>query len=289
MTYSVAAFYRFVAVDDPQAERDELDAFCRNADLIGTILLAHEGINGTVAGAAASIHELLSRLGERLGLSDRDIKRSETEIAPFKRLRVRVRPEIITMRASEADPAHRTGRHVSAVEWNELIANPDVLILDTRNRYETVIGTFERAIIPPIDQFTEFKDFIDRELDPRKHQQIAMFCTGGIRCEKASAYMLARGFAEVMQLDGGILRYLEDVPSGASRWKGDCFVFDGRTALGADLSHGRWESCFGCGGPISETERESDRYEAGVSCPRCHVTLTPDRADRLRRRHRDMS
>ncbi|WP_062011206.1 rhodanese-related sulfurtransferase [Aureimonas sp. AU4] len=289
MSYAVAAFYRFVALSDPGSDRDDLDAFCRSAGVIGTILLAEEGINGTVAGGPEEVEALVSKLRERFGLRDGDIKRSVADSAPFKRLRVRVRPEIITLRAPEADPTKRTGRHVSAAEWNQLVDDPDVLVLDTRNRYETEIGTFEGAVVPPIDQFTDFKDFVDRELDPARHRRVAMFCTGGIRCEKASSYMLARGFSDVAQLDGGILRYLEDVPTQETRWKGDCFVFDGRTALGHDLARARWDSCFGCGGPIDEEARQSADYEPGVSCPRCRSRLSTERAERLRRRHREMT
>lgn len=289
MDYAVAAFYRFVALSDPGSDRDDLDAFCRSAGVIGTILLAEEGINGTVAGGPEEVEALVSKLRECFGLRDGDIKRSVADSAPFKRLRVRVRPEIITLRAPEADPNKRTGRHVSAAEWNQLVDDPDVLVLDTRNRYETEIGTFEGAVVPPIDQFTDFKEFVDRELDPARHRRVAMFCTGGIRCEKASSYMLARGFSDVAQLDGGILRYLEDVPTQETRWKGDCFVFDGRTALSHDLARARWDSCFGCGGPIDDEARQSADYEPGVSCPRCRSRLGTERAERLRRRHREMT
>lgn len=289
MTYAVAAFYRFVPVKDPNAERIFLEQFCREQDIVGTILLATEGVNGTIAGTDQAVERLLSELQRRLGVRERDVKLSQAAAPPFRRLRVRVRPEIITLRAPEADPTRRTGRHVSAAEWNRLIDEPDVVVIDTRNRYETDIGTFEGALVPPLDQFTDFKTYVDRELDPMRHRRIAMFCTGGIRCEKASAYMLAHGFEDVVQLDGGILRYLEETPVEATRWKGECFVFDGRTAVGHDLGRGRWDSCFGCGGPIDHDAKRSADYEPGVSCPRCKATLTPEREDRLRRRHRAMT
>jgi UPF0176 protein len=235
----VAAFYQFLAVPDPEGLREALLPVCETLDLRGTILLAPEGINGTLAGAPEAIDgfiAILQRGGDQIPAFTLDVKYSQAGDEHFDRLKIRVKGEIITFNRPEADPTIRTGAYVAAADWNALLDDPDVTLLDTRNGFEVAMGSFEGAIDPELTSFSQFPEFVRATLDPAKHPKIAMFCTGGIRCEKASAYMLEAGFAEVFQLQGGILKYLEDVPADKSRWRGDCFVFDRRVALGHGLA-----------------------------------------------------
>jgi len=239
MTCKVAAFYQFAALPDYRELREPLRAFCARLALKGSVLLAQEGINGTVAGTPEAIgafaHELAH--GDMFGgrLDNLELNFSTAAAMPFGRLKVRLKKEIVTLGDAAADPTKQVGTYVDAAEWNALIAAPDTLLLDTRNAFEVAMGTFEGAVDPDIKSFGQFKDFAAAQLDPAKHRRIAMFCTGGIRCEKASAHLLARGFAEVYHLKGGILKYLEQVPETQSRWRGECFVFDERVALGHGL------------------------------------------------------
>jgi len=235
MPYKVAAFYQFVALPDFRELREHLRAFCASLGLKGSVLLAAEGINGTVAGSEDGIAALVEELqqgtlfGGRLG--NLDLKYSQSQAMPFGRMKVRLKKEIVTLGDKTADPTRQVGIYVEPSEWNALLASPDTLVIDTRNAFEVAIGTFEGAVDPKIASFGRFRDFVAQHLDPAKHRKIAMFCTGGIRCEKASALLLARGFAEVYHLRGGILKYLEEVPEAESRWRGECFVFDERGAL----------------------------------------------------------
>jgi UPF0176 protein len=231
MTYTIAAFYRFVALSDPLALRDELRTAFNEDDLCGTVLIAGEGVNGTVAGSCETIDRLLDMLAEKTGLDRADVKFSVAEERPFGRLKFQVKREIIAFRKAEVDPT-QAGNYVQPEEWNALIADPEVLLLDTRNRYEIDLGTFAGATDPGIETFSDFVTYVRENLNPTKHRKVAMFCTGGIRCEKASAFMLQEGFSEVHHLQGGILKYLEDVPEQASQWRGTCFVFDRRTSVG---------------------------------------------------------
>jgi UPF0176 protein len=243
MAYRVAAFYQFAALPDFRELRQPLRELCGALGLKGSVLLAHEGINGTLAGTGEGIAAFVDALqhGELFGgrLDNPEIKYSTAETMPFQRLKVRLKKEIVTLGEAGVDPGKRVGTYVDAAHWNELIADPETLVLDTRNTFEVAIGTFEGAVDPGIKSFGEFKKFAAQKLDPARHRRIAMFCTGGIRCEKASAYLLARGFAEVFHLKGGILKYLEGVPEAESRWRGECFVFDERVALGHGLRERR--------------------------------------------------
>jgi UPF0176 protein len=229
--YTVAAFYRFFALTDPQALRDELHETFALSDLRGTTLLAPEGINGTMAGQVETMDRFLSLLEDRAGLDRAEVKFSTSEMPPFRRLKFKRKREIITFRADAPVDPTRPGTYVEAARWNELISSPDVLLLDTRNTYETEIGTFDGAVMPPLEKFSDFAQWVQEHLDPARHTKVAMFCTGGIRCEKASAYMLQQGFPEVYHLRGGILRYLEETPAEQSQWKGDCYIFDERVAV----------------------------------------------------------
>jgi UPF0176 protein len=239
MPLKVAAFYQFAALPDFRELREPLRAFCAGLGLKGSILLAHEGINGTLAGEPAAIDALVEELqtGALFGgrLDNLELKYSQAAAMPFARLKLRLKKEIVTLGDAAADPTRQVGTYVEPGEWNALIAAPDTLVIDTRNAFEVAMGTFEGAVDPGIKSFGQFKEFAARQLDPAKHRKIAMFCTGGIRCEKASAYLLAQGFAKVYHLKGGILRYLEGVPQQDSRWRGECFVFDERVALGHGL------------------------------------------------------
>ncbi|MBD2749051.1 rhodanese-related sulfurtransferase [Microvirga sp. BT688] len=239
MTYKVAALYQFVPLPDFRELKDPLHALCLDLGIKGTLLLAHEGINGTVAGTGEGIDSLMTELraGALFGsrLDNLELKFSAASEMPFKRMKVRLKKEIVTLGDPQIDPLRRVGTYVSPAEWNRLLEEPGIVLLDTRNGFEVEMGTFEGAVDPRIKRFSEFKDFVKNELDPAKHRKVAMFCTGGIRCEKASAYMLNQGFEEVFHLKGGILKYLEDTPEAESRWKGECFVFDERVALGHGL------------------------------------------------------
>ena len=239
MPIKVAAFYQFAALPDFQQLREPLRALCTNLGLKGSVLLAHEGINGTLAGSDEAIAACVKELqqGALFGgrLDNLELKFSGAAAMPFQRLKVRLKKEIVTLGDSAADPTQRVGVYVDPADWNALMAAPDTLVIDTRNAFEVAMGTFPGAIDPGIDRFGQFREFAASRLDPARHRKIAMFCTGGIRCEKASAYLLSRGFSEVYHLKGGILRYLEGVPQAQSRWRGECFVFDDRVALGHGL------------------------------------------------------
>jgi UPF0176 protein len=245
MPYKVAAFYQFAALPDFRELREPLRAICAELKLRGSVLLAHEGINGTLAGSAEAIAALVEELrrGALFGgrLDNLELKFSHASAMPFQRLKIRLKKEIVTLGDAGADPTRQVGIYVDPSDWNALIATPDTLVIDTRNAFEVAMGTFAGAVDPAIKSFGQFKDFAARHLDPSKHRRVAMFCTGGIRCEKASAYLLSRGFAEVYHLRGGILKYLEGVPEAESRWRGECFVFDDRVALGHGLRERRTE------------------------------------------------
>lgn len=271
--YKVAALYKFVALPNYEQLQAPILAFCKSHHIRGTLLLADEGINGTVAGPHEGIEALLIYLQSDSifegGFEGIDIKLSYASKPPFLRMRVRLKQEIVTLRAPEASPARQVGTYVAPDDWNDIISDPDMVVIDTRNDYEVSIGTFKGAVDPKTTSFTEFKDFVSDNLDPKVHKKVAMFCTGGIRCEKASSYMLAHGFEQVYHLKGGILKYLEDVPETQSLWEGDCFVFDERVAVGNGLKESAYTQCHACRHPLSESERASVDFIQGVQCPYC--------------------
>ena len=288
MDSTVATFYQFVDLPDFEAKRVPLKEHCERHSVQGTIILAHEGINGTIAGPSAGVESVLEfiRSDERLaGLSARI---SDTERITFHRMKVVLRPEIVTLGAPEADPREAVGEYVEPSEWNALISDPGVTVVDTRNDYEVGMGTFIDAIDPKTGSFGEWPEYVQQNLDPKKHPKIAMFCTGGIRCEKASSYLLKHGFREVFHLRGGILNYLQKMSEAESLWEGDCFVFDHRVSVKHGLEQGVHEICFGCRWPLTAGEMQLPQYEAGVSCSRCAEGLTPERRERLRERHRQV-
>ena len=286
---AVASFYRFTELAEPQALRDTLAARCAEFGLRGTILLAAEGINATVAGPAHGVEGLLAHLARLPGLDALRVARSQAPRNPFRRLKVRLRPEIVTLGIPGIAPQRRTGTHVTPREWDALLADPRVVVLDTRNDYEFRIGHFERAEAPPIGHFREFPRFVAARFAADERPPVAMFCTGGIRCEKASAYLLEQGFDEVYQLDGGVLRYLAETPAGESRWQGDCFVFDERVAVDGELRPAGYEQCPGCRRPVGEADRRAPGYEAGISCPACHTSLSAAQRRAAAERRRQMT
>ena len=278
MTQIVATFYKFVALPDFAEKQQLLLSYCQKQGIKGTILLAAEGINGTIAGATReSIDAVLTFICSDPRLADLEYKLSYADSPPFERIKVRLKREIVTLGLPEVDPNERVGTYVSPQEWNVLISDPDVTIIDTRNEYEVDIGTFKGAQNPQTQSFNQFPDYIERNLDPAKHKKVALFCTGGIRCEKASSFMLSQGFAEVYHLKGGILKYLEEVPAEQSLWQGECFVFDERVAVQHGLEPGTYELCRSCGYPISQEDKASSKYEAGISCPNCYDRLTEEK------------
>ena len=284
----VLAFYRFTPIADPAALRDELDAYGQALAIKGTILIADEGVNGTVVGGVAALESLAARLVERCG--EIPFKWSDlNENNPgFHRYKVRVKSEIVSFGIDGLDVAN-TGAHVGVDRWHELLDDPDVVVIDTRNQYEVDIGSFPTARSPATDNFRQFPDWAESNLDPERDTKVAMFCTGGIRCEKASAYLLAQGFEEVYQLDGGILRYLEEVPADANRWRGECFVFDQRVSVTTELTEGVYEQCFACRHPLSAEELSSADFEQGVSCPYCVGDRDGDELAGLRERQQQVA
>jgi UPF0176 protein len=282
----VAALYHFARLENYRAMRAALQQMCDAARLKGSLLLAREGINGTVAGDRAGIDALLAHLHADLRLAGLDHKESYARAMPFYRMKVKLRQEIVTLGAPEADPNVCVGQYVDPQDWNALISEPDVLLLDTRNDYEYAIGSFRGAVNPDTRSFREFPDFVQQHVDPARHRRVAMFCTGGIRCEKASSWMLQHGFEEVYHLKGGILKYLELMPEAESLWEGECFVFDERVSVGHGLRPGDTSLCRACRYPLDGADRQSAEYEEGVSCAHCIDGLSEAKKARLRERKR---
>lgn len=286
--FVVAALYQFVALPDYEALRQPLLDCCEKAGIRGTLLLAAEGINGTVAGRREAIDALRGHLAEDGRFDRLEYKESHATEMPFLRMKVRLKKEIVTMGVEGIDPNRTVGTYVPPEDWNALISDPEVTVIDTRNDYEYAIGTFERAVDPETGSFREFPAYVSENLDPGKQKKLAMFCTGGIRCEKATAYMLEQGFEEVYHLQGGILKYLETVPEEESLWKGDCFVFDERVAVGHGLKEGDYGLCRACRMPLNAVERASPLFVDGVSCPHCHDSQSDRNKARAAERQKQM-
>ncbi len=285
---TVAAFYKFHAIEDPESVREHLQTAMEASEVRGTILVAHEGLNGTIAGTRAGVDHVLACVRAVQGFADLVHKESVSDDMPFLRPKVRLKKEIVTLGVEGVDPNLVVGTYVPPSEWNDLISDPEVLLVDTRNDYEVTVGTFEGAVNPRTKSFREFPAFVEKELAGRKDRPVAMFCTGGIRCEKATSYLRAQGFEKVYHLQGGILKYLEEVPADHTRWNGECFVFDGRVTVNHDLEPGRFDMCHACRMPITEEDRSLDSFEEGVSCRHCaHERSEADR-ERLRERQRQI-
>ena len=284
----VCALYHFVRLADFASLRDPLLQCLLDNDVRGTLLLAGEGINGTIAGSREGIDNVLAFLKRDSRLQDLDHKESYDDVIPFYRAKVKLKKEIVTMGVEGIDPNRKVGTHVEPGDWNALISDPEVLLIDTRNRYEVEIGTFANAVDPQTETFREFPDYVKNNLDPSRHRKIAMFCTGGIRCEKSTAYLKEQGFDEVYHLKGGILKYLEEVPESESLWRGECFVFDNRVAVNHQLEKGNYDQCHACRLPITEADKRRPEYEKGVSCPHCFGQKSRVQTERFREREKQI-
>jgi UPF0176 protein len=273
----VAAIYKFAKLLNYTELRAPLQARCDELAITGTLLLAEEGINGTIAGTRTGIDQILAYLRSDPRLADLPHKESTATIPPFYRMKVKLKKEIVTMGVDGINPNELVGQYVKPEDWNALVSDPDLLLVDTRNDYEVDVGTFKGAVNPRITTFREFPEYVKKNFDPDKQPRVAMFCTGGIRCEKASAFMLQNGFTDVYHLQGGILKYLENIPAEESLWEGECFVFDQRVAVGQGLQPGHYELCYGCSRPITPEEKASAKFEQGISCPHCYDSLTPEK------------
>jgi UPF0176 protein len=285
----VCALYKFVTLENYEAMRQPLlDAMLEN-HIKGTLLLAAEGINGTISGPREGIDNLLAYLNADVRINPVSSKESLHDDAPFYRTKVKLKKEIVTLGVEGIDPLKTVGTYVKPQDWNALISDPDVTVIDTRNDYEIEIGTFKHAIDPKTQTFREFPEYVKEHLDPSKNKKVAMFCTGGIRCEKSTAYLKEQGFDEVYHLEGGILQYLEDVPKEESLWEGDCFVFDNRVAVNHDLEKSIYDQCYACRLPITAEDKLSEEFEAGVSCPKCAGTHSDDQIARFREREKQVA
>ncbi len=286
--FVVAALYRFARLEDFPSLREPLLELMQQHQVRGTLLLAREGINGTIAGSRQGIDAVVQWLRADPRLQDLQTKESLVDEMPFYRSKVKLKKEIVTMGVENIDPRDIVGTYVKPAEWNALISDPEVLLVDTRNAYEVEIGSFRNAVNPNTTSFREFPAYVKEHLDPARHKKVAMFCTGGIRCEKSTAYLKQQGFEEVYHLEGGILKYLEDVPEEQSLWQGECFVFDNRVTVNHQLERGSFDQCHACRRPITEDDKLSPLYEKGVSCPHCHASRSEEQLTRYSERERQM-
>lgn len=286
--YIVSALYKFVSLPHFKELQEPITKVCKDNGVMGTLLLAEEGINGTIAGSAAGIETVLRFLKSHSEFADLEHKESYADAAPFYRMKVRLKKEIVTLGEPGVDPNKEVGEYVDPKDWNALLDDPEVVVLDTRNDYEVDIGTFKNAQDPRTTNFREFPEFVKTKLDPKKHKKVAMYCTGGIRCEKASSYMLSQGFEKVYHLKGGILKYLETVPEEQSYWDGECFVFDQRVAVKHNLEMGSYDQCYGCRHPLSEEDKKSELYKPGVHCHLCYEQRSAEQHQSAANRQQQM-
>jgi len=290
--YLTTAMYHFVSLPHFKILREPLLNFCVSQNIKGTLLLADEGINGTIAGPEKAIHAFLDFIkndplfeGHFKNLSH---KESWSDKHPFYRMKVKLKKEIVTLGVPGVSPTKIVGQYVKPQDWNKIISDPEVVLIDTRNDYEYAIGSFKNAINPKTNTFREFPEYVKTHFDPKKHKKVAMFCTGGIRCEKASSYMMSEGFDEVYHLEGGILKYLEEVKPDESLWQGECFVFDQRVAIKHGLEVGEFDQCYACRYPLSKDDIKSEKYTPGISCPYCYNTHTPEKLRSLTERQKQV-
>lgn len=286
--YICAALYKFVELNDYKELREPLYQTLIANDVKGTLLLAREGINGTICGTREAIDNVLNYLRSDERFADIEHKESPSDEQAFYRTKVKLKKEIVTLGVDWVDPKSSAGTYVDPEKWNDLIADPEVLVIDTRNEYEYAVGTFEGAVNPKTDTFREFPEYVKQHLDPEKHKKVAMFCTGGIRCEKSTAYLKEQGFDEVYHLKGGILKYLEMMPEDNSRWNGECFVFDQRVTVKHGLEQGEYDQCYACRMPITAEEMQSEHYQKGVSCPHCYDKTSAEQKERFAERERQI-
>ena len=285
---TIVSIYKFVNIADTEAFRKNLLLECNSHSIKGTFIVASEGLNGTIAGTGENIEYIIKYLKSDERFADIECKYSFDEKIPFYRMKVKIKDELIPIGVKGVDPRETVGTYVNPEDWNSLVEDPDVLLIDVRNQYEIEVGSFKGALDPETDNFRYFPDFVEENLDPEKYPKVAMYCTGGIRCEKASSYMLNKGFKEVFHLKGGILKYLEEVPRDKSTWEGECFVFDNRTSVDHDLQNGVHDLCHNCRFPVSPEDMESEHFVKGISCPRCYDSITPERRTSLEERNRQI-
>ena len=286
--HAICALYKFTRLDDFETIQLPLKGFLDSLSVRGTLLLAREGINGTISGKQASLDKVLEYLQSDLRFLGLEYKFSYSKKTPFKRLKVKLKKEIVTMGLTEIDPTHSVGTYVKPKDWNKLINDPDVVLIDTRNNYEYEIGSFKGAVNPKTETFREFPSFTKNSIEKYRNKKIAMFCTGGIRCEKSTAYLKSKGYKDVFHLQGGILKYLEEVNEDESLWQGECFVFDDRVAVKHNLEQGQYDQCHACRFPITKEDTMHPHYEKGASCPRCFGTKNSNQMSRYREREKQV-
>ena len=284
----VSALYKFAKLDDFELLRKPLLKLMEEQQVKGTLLLAKEGVNGTIAGNRQGIDRIVAWLRSDSRLSGLETKESYEEKMPFYRSKVKLKKEIVTMGVDGIDPKKIVGSYVKPRDWNALISDPDVILIDTRNDYEVKIGGFKGAINPETETFREFPQYVKEHLDPGKHKKVAMYCTGGIRCEKSTAYLKEQGFDNVYHLQGGVLKYLEEIPADQSLWQGECFVFDNRVTVNHNMEKGQYDQCYACRYPITEEEKKSEHYEQGVSCPHCYNKVSEQQRQRFAEREKQV-
>ena len=284
----VAALYKFVRLHGFEQLQQPLLDLMHDNDVRGTLLLADEGINGTISGPRAGVDTVLGWLKQDERLAALEHKESFHDEHPFLRTKVKLKKEIVTMGVEGIDPTRTVGTYLSPEEWNTVISDPDTVLIDTRNDYEVDVGTFKGAINPETRTFREFPEYVKETLDPARHKKVAMFCTGGIRCEKSTAYLKEQGFEEVYHLKGGILKYLEEMPKEDSLWEVECFVFDERVTVDHDLNPGEFDQCHACRRPISDEDKRSEQFQLGVSCPKCYDESSPEQKQRFAERQKQI-
>ena len=286
--YFIVSLYKFVSFSDYVSYKPKILNFCSNKKIKGTILLAEEGINATIAGEKSDIFEFLEFLRADDRFSVIGYKESYADEIPFHRMKVKLKKEIVTLGQPNINPVEKSGIRVDPKDWNNLITDPNVVVVDARNEYENQIGTFRNALSPKTTNFREFPKFVKEKLNPKSNKKIAIFCTGGIRCEKASVYMLNNGFKNVYQLNGGILKYLEEIETDKSLWEGECFVFDSRVSVDYELAKGKYQQCYACRRPLSKKDLDSKHYQKGISCPHCIYVKSDDQRARFSERQRQV-
>ena len=284
----ILSLYKFVEIKDTELLKERLLQKCKPLGIKGTFIISTEGINGTIAGSKASIDSIIEFLKNDRRFNDVECKYSYDYKIPFYRMKVKIKDELIPIGIKDLDPREKVGTYVKPADWNKLVEDLETLLIDVRNEYEIEIGTFRGALNPETESFREFPEFVRKNLDPEKHKKVALFCTGGIRCEKASSFMLGEGFSNVYHLKGGILRYLEEVPNEESTWEGECFVFDNRASVDHDLENGVYDLCHNCRYPVSPEDMKSKYYEKGISCPRCFNKITGNRRRSLEERNKQI-
>jgi UPF0176 protein len=285
---TIATFYKFAEFPEYKEWKNKLGQWGKELDILGTMILAPEGINATISGSRDGVGKFFDHIREDSRFADLNPRTAESTRSTFYRLRIITRPEIVTLGDASINPNKAVGKYVNPEEWNALIRDPDVRVIDTRNEYEVKVGTFKGAENPHTDTFRQWPEYVEKELGSDKKQKIAMFCTGGIRCEKASSHLLENGFDEVYHLKGGILNYLETIPPEESDWDGECFIFDNRVSVTHGLKDGETKLCYGCRWPLSDEDLESEKYEYGISCPRCFDSLNDAKRKSLQERHKQL-